>query len=88
MEVIYSNLDNDQGSKDPDEVQCMWSMWRKFVRSAPMSYANTLVIMDWTDIEAPTVARLACLSLLKGKGTVGARLMPLCGSICAATGRT
>ncbi|GAB0208680.1 hypothetical protein GRJ2_003333700 [Grus japonensis] len=29
MEMIYSNLDNNQASEDPDDVQCMWSMWQK-----------------------------------------------------------
>ncbi|KAK4806974.1 hypothetical protein QYF61_027341 [Mycteria americana] len=33
VEVIYSDLDNNQASKDPDEVQCMRSMWRTFPAS-------------------------------------------------------
>ena len=55
LEVIYDDLDNKQLSKYPDEVQCMWSMWSKFLWSAPTSYTSTLVIMSWTDMEAPTV---------------------------------
>lgn len=59
VEVTYSNLNNNQASKDPDEVRYLRSTWRKFVWNTP-TYASTLVIMDWTDIEAPTVERLAC----------------------------
>ena len=59
VEAIYSNRDNNQVSKDLDDIQCMWSMWLKFVWNAPMFYTSTLVVIDWTDIEAPTVDRLA-----------------------------
>ncbi|KAK4806879.1 hypothetical protein QYF61_012600 [Mycteria americana] len=59
VEVIYSNLDNNQASKDLNEIWCMRSTWRKFVQSAPTSYTNTLAIMSWTDTEAPTVDGLA-----------------------------
>lgn len=34
--VIYSNLDNNQSSKDLAKIQCMWSMWRKFVWNRPI----------------------------------------------------
>ena len=27
LEVIYSNLDDNQASKDPDEIWCTRSMW-------------------------------------------------------------
>ncbi|GAB0203945.1 hypothetical protein GRJ2_002860100 [Grus japonensis] len=27
VEVIYNNLDDNQASKDPDEIRCMQSMW-------------------------------------------------------------
>ncbi|KAK4806132.1 hypothetical protein QYF61_001055 [Mycteria americana] len=53
LEVIYGDLDNEQLSKDPDEVQCTRPMWRKLVRSAPASYANSLAIMTWEDGEGP-----------------------------------
>ena len=59
VEVVYSNLDNNQASKDLDDVQYTRSMWQKFVQSALMLYASTLVTMDWIDIEAPTLYRLA-----------------------------
>ncbi|KAK4827160.1 hypothetical protein QYF61_015114 [Mycteria americana] len=59
LEVIYSNLDNDQAYKDLDEIWCTQSMWQKFVRNAPTSYTHTLAIMSWTDTEAPTIDELA-----------------------------
>ncbi|GAB0208781.1 hypothetical protein GRJ2_003343800 [Grus japonensis] len=34
-------------------------MWRKFVRSAPSSYANSLAVIDWKSEEAPTVDEVA-----------------------------
>ncbi|KAM6104279.1 uncharacterized protein LJ206_019086 isoform 2-T2 [Theristicus caerulescens] len=59
LEVIHNDLNNEHLSKDPDEVQCTRLMWRKFVRSAPSSYANSLAIMTWKDEEGPTVDELA-----------------------------
>ncbi|KAK4813292.1 hypothetical protein QYF61_020871 [Mycteria americana] len=58
LEVIYSDLDNKQLSKDPDEVWCTQRVWRKFVRSAPSSHANSLAVMTWKDGEEPTVDEL------------------------------
>ena len=60
VEVIYSNLDNNQSSKDLDKIQCMWSTWQKFVWNTLTPYASTLEIIDWTDIKVPTVDRRAC----------------------------
>lgn len=54
-DVVYDDLDNDRLSKDPDEVKCTPPMWRKFVQSAPSSYANSLAVMTWKDHEEPTV---------------------------------
>jgi len=34
-------------------------MWRKFVRSAPSSYANSLAVVDWKGKEASTVDEVA-----------------------------
>ncbi|GAB0210193.1 hypothetical protein GRJ2_003485100 [Grus japonensis] len=34
-------------------------MWRKFVRSAPSSYANSLAVIDWKSEEAPPVDEVA-----------------------------
>lgn len=47
--MVYSDLDNDHTPKDPDEVQCMTSMWCKFVWGALSSHANTLAVMNRTD---------------------------------------
>ncbi|XP_071886614.1 uncharacterized protein [Anas platyrhynchos] len=57
LEMLYSDLNNAQTPKDPDEVQCTTSMWRKFVRAAPSSPASTLAAMDWEEgmwITCPT----------------------------------
>lgn len=59
VEMIYSNLDENQASKDLDEIQCMWSMQQKFVQNEPASYANTVAMMSWTDMEAPAMDGLA-----------------------------
>ncbi|GAB0209386.1 ubiquitin carboxyl-terminal hydrolase 4 [Grus japonensis] len=58
-EMVYYDLDNAQLPADPDEVQCTRPMWRKFVRSAPSSYANSLAVIDWKSEEAPTVDEVA-----------------------------
>ncbi|GAB0206672.1 hypothetical protein GRJ2_003132800 [Grus japonensis] len=58
-EMAYYDPDNVQLPTDPDEVQCTQSMWQKFVRSAPSSYANSLAVMDWKGEEAPTVDEVA-----------------------------
>ncbi|KAK4825387.1 hypothetical protein QYF61_027153, partial [Mycteria americana] len=55
----YGDLDIEQLSKDPDEVQCTRPMWQKLVRSAPVSYASSLAVMAWKDGEGPTVDELA-----------------------------
>jgi len=58
-ELVYYEPDDQQLPTDPDEVQCTASMWRKFVRSAPPSHANSLAIVDWKGKEAPTVDEVA-----------------------------
>ncbi|GAB0206814.1 ubiquitin carboxyl-terminal hydrolase 4 [Grus japonensis] len=58
-EMVYYDPDNAQLPTDPDEVQCTRPMWRKFVRSTPSSYANSLAVMDWKSEEAPTVDEVA-----------------------------
>lgn len=60
VEVIYSSLDNNQASKDPDEIQCLWSMQWKFVWS-PVIVCQHLVLLTWPDIKAPAVGTLAAL---------------------------
>ena len=59
LEMIYYDPDSLQLPRDPDEVQCTRPMWRKFVRSAPSSYANPLAVLTWKDEEAPTVDEMA-----------------------------
>jgi len=56
---FFSILDDEQVPRDPDEVQCTRSMWRKFVRSVPSSYGNSLAVVDWRGEEAPTVDEVA-----------------------------
>ncbi|GAB0207508.1 hypothetical protein GRJ2_003216500 [Grus japonensis] len=58
-EMVYYDPDNVQLPTDPDDVQRMQPMWRKFVRSAPSSYANSLAVMDWKSEEAPAVDEVA-----------------------------
>ncbi|KAK4806857.1 hypothetical protein QYF61_012578 [Mycteria americana] len=55
LEVIYSDLDNDEVSKDPDYILCTRAMWRKVIQSAPTSYSNRLATMCCPD--TPTVER-------------------------------
>ncbi|KAM9575877.1 uncharacterized protein ACIB01_003549 [Guaruba guarouba] len=55
LEVIYHRPDARNASVDPDEVKCTRPMWRKFTRSAPLSYALSLALVYWRDGEAPTV---------------------------------
>ena len=59
QELVYYEPDDDQLPTDPDEIQCTASMWRKFVRSAPSSYANSLAVVNWKGKEAPTVDEVA-----------------------------
>jgi len=58
-ELVYYDPDDEQLPTDPDEVQCTASTWRKFVRSAPSSYSNSLAVVDWKGKEAPTVDEVA-----------------------------
>ncbi|MCQ4179296.1 hypothetical protein FK518_27370 [Klebsiella pneumoniae] len=58
-ELIYHNLDDPRTSVDPDEIECTRPMWRKFVQSAPSSYANSLAAMSWKDDEMPPVRAVA-----------------------------
>lgn len=38
LEVIYSDLDNDDVSKDPECVLCIQAVWRKVIQSASVSF--------------------------------------------------
>jgi len=58
-ELVYYGRDNEQLPADPDQVQCTLSLWRKFLRSAPSSYANSLAVIDWKGEEAPTVDEMS-----------------------------
>ncbi|GAB0206226.1 hypothetical protein GRJ2_003088200 [Grus japonensis] len=55
QEMVYYDPDNVQLPTDPDEVQCTRPMWRKSVRSTPLSYANSLAVMNLKSEEGPTV---------------------------------
>lgn len=57
VEMLSNSLDDHQLTKSLDEVWAMQSMWRKFVRTSVVSYANRLVIMSWIDTES--MGRLA-----------------------------
>ncbi|KAK4821311.1 hypothetical protein QYF61_018060 [Mycteria americana] len=59
LEVIYSDLNDVRSPIDPDEVQCTRPMWRKLVRNAPPSCANSLAILTWKDRDGPTVNEAA-----------------------------
>ncbi|KAK4810468.1 hypothetical protein QYF61_004248 [Mycteria americana] len=59
LEVIYGDLDDVRSPTDPDEVQCTRPMWRKLVRNAPLSCANSLAILIWRDEDGPTVNEAA-----------------------------
>ncbi|KAK4807088.1 hypothetical protein QYF61_018429 [Mycteria americana] len=59
LEVIYGDLDDVRSHTDPDEVQCTRPMWRKLVRNAPSSCANSLAILTWRDGGGPTVNETA-----------------------------
>lgn len=55
VEVTCKNLDDEQVSKNLDEIQCMLSMWQKVIRNVLTLYTHTLAIISWTDSEAPTI---------------------------------
>ncbi|KAK4811037.1 hypothetical protein QYF61_015741 [Mycteria americana] len=59
LEVIYGDLNDVRSPIDPDEVQCTRPMWRKLVRNAPPSCANSLAILTWKDPDGPTVNEAA-----------------------------
>jgi len=59
LEMAYYDPENAQLPIHPDEVQCTQPMWRKFVQSAPLSYANLLAVVDWKGEKAPTVDEVA-----------------------------
>ncbi|GAB0208274.1 mitochondrial enolase superfamily member 1 [Grus japonensis] len=59
LEVIYSDLDDDEVSKDPEDVLCTWAMWRKVIQSAPASYSNSLAAMYCPDMDTPTVEKVS-----------------------------
>jgi len=59
QDLVYYDSDNAQSPTDPDEVQCTRYMWRKFVQSAPYSYANSLAVVDWKGEEVPAMHEVA-----------------------------
>ncbi|GAB0201688.1 hypothetical protein GRJ2_003463500 [Grus japonensis] len=59
LEVIYSDLDDEEVSKDPGDVLRTWAMWRKVIPSAPASYSNSLAAMYFPDMDTPTVEKVS-----------------------------
>ncbi|XP_075595208.1 uncharacterized protein LOC142599193 [Balearica regulorum gibbericeps] len=59
LEVIYSDLDDEEVSKDPEDVLCTRAMWRKVIQSAPASYSNSLAAMYFPDMDTPTVEKVS-----------------------------
>ncbi|KAM9591477.1 uncharacterized protein ACIBXB_006274 [Morphnus guianensis] len=59
VEVIYSDLDDEEVSKDPEDVLCTRAMWRKVIQGAPASYSNSLAAMYCPDMETPTVEKVS-----------------------------
>lgn len=51
VEVIYSNMDNNEVSKDLGDVHCSWAIW----------YQCDLTVRDWADAEALPVEKLCHL---------------------------
>ncbi|PKU27473.1 ubiquitin carboxyl-terminal hydrolase 4 [Limosa lapponica baueri] len=58
-EMIYYDPDNAHLPTDPNEVQCTRPIWQKLVWSAPLSYANSLAVMEWKGEEGTTVDEVA-----------------------------
>jgi len=58
-EVIYSDLDDDEVSKDPEDVLYTRAMWRKVIQGALASYSNSLAAMYCPDMDTPTVERVS-----------------------------
>ena len=59
LEVIYNDLDDDEVSKEPEDVLCTWVMWRQVIQGAPASYCNSLAAMYCLDMDASAVARVS-----------------------------
>lgn len=59
LEAIYSDLANDEVSKDPEEVLCKWAMWRKVIQSTPVSYSNSRQCIAAEDTDTPTAERVS-----------------------------
>ena len=58
---------------DPDEVQCTQPMWRKFLQSAPPTYANSLAVTSWKEGYGQTVDELA-VQLRQYEGSLSSSL--------------
>ena len=59
LQVIYNELAKEQLPTDPDKVQCTQPIWRKFLWSAPSSYANSLALVSWKEGEGQRADELA-----------------------------
>ena len=60
VEMVYSNLHDNQMSKELDEIHCTQAVWWRLVWNTMMSYANTLAMMDHPDTEELTVEKPSC----------------------------
>lgn len=74
LKMVYSDLDNYQTPKDPDEIQCTLSSWQKFVWSAPSSHASMVTAKNWIDGK-PTSNLVAQVCELQGN-TIAKRRSP------------
>ena len=55
LDVIYSDLDDDEVSKDSAAVLCTRAMWRKVTESGPALYSNSLAAMYCPETDTPAV---------------------------------
>lgn len=59
LEVIYNDLNDHEVSRNPEDVRCLWTLWRKVTQSAPVSYSNSLAMMYCLDMDTPIVEKVS-----------------------------
>jgi len=59
LEVIYDDWNNEQLSKDLDELECTQPMWQNFIWNVSLFNVNSLAVMTWKDGEEQTLDELA-----------------------------
>jgi len=62
LEVIYSDPDDDEVSKDPEDVLRTRAMWRKVIQGSPASYSTSLAAMYCPDMDTPAVENSVVLA--------------------------